>query len=39
MAVMLIGGLSFNPGAGTPVDIYVCENCGKLRLFAIEKQK
>ena len=23
--------------AGTPVQIYVCNNCGEIRLFAIER--
>ncbi len=29
--------LKFQADAGTPVDIYVCEQCGMLRLFAIER--
>jgi hypothetical protein len=31
------GRFKFVADAGTPVDIYACENCGMLRLFAIAK--
>lgn len=30
--------MSFFPSAGTPVDIYICENCYNVRLFAIPIQ-
>ncbi len=33
VALMLVA----QADAGTPVDIYVCEQCGMLRLFAIER--
>ena len=30
--------LQFVSNAGTPVDIYACEECGMIRLFAVKIQ-
>ena len=35
--VNAMGVLNFNPSAGTPVEIYACDGCGLLRLFAVQK--
>ena len=31
------GNLNFNPSAGTPVELYACDGCGLIRLFAIQR--
>ncbi len=28
-------GLHFSPTSGTPVNVYICEVCGMIRLFAV----
>ncbi len=31
------GNLTFSPNAGTPVELYACDGCGLLRLFAVQR--
>ncbi len=31
------GTLTFSPTAGTPVEIYACDGCGLIRLFAVQR--